>query len=188
MSYFQNAGLLVVQVLFGILLAVVLLRVALQLVRANFYNPICQGLYKATNPILMPLQKAIPSFKHLNVAGLLLAYLVSVLWIVALYALAGAMPGLVGLLVLGLAKLIDFSLTMMIWLIVIRALMSFVSADFEHPIVPLLTKLTDPVLVPFQRIIPSLGGFDLSPIVAILVLYLGQTLVAAPLHDLGRAL
>ena len=188
MSYFQNAGLLVVQVLFGILLAVVLLRVALQLVRANFYNPICQGLYRATNPILMPLQKAIPSFRHLNVAGLLLAYVVAILWIVALYALAGAMPGIVGLLVLGLAKLIDFSLTMMIWLIVIRALMSFVSADFEHPIVPLLTKLTDPVLVPFQRIIPSLGGFDLSPIVAILVLYLGQTLVAAPLHDLGRAL
>ena len=188
MSYFQNAGVLVVQVLFGILLAVVLLRVALQLVRANFYNPICQGLYKATNPVLMPLQKAIPSWRHLNVAGLLLAYVVALVWVVALYSLAGQLPGVVGLLVVGLAKLLDFALTMAIWLIVIRAIMSFVSADYEHPVVPLVTKLTDPVLVPFQRIIPSLGGFDLSPIVAILVLYLGQTLVAAPLHDLGRSL
>lgn len=188
MSYFQNAGVILVQVLFGILLAVVLLRVALQLVRANFYNPICQGLYRATNPILMPLQKAIPSWRNLNVAGLLVAYLVAILWILALFSLAGDVPGILGTLVLGFAKLLDFTMTLLIWLIVVRALMSFVSADHENPVVPLLSKLTDPVIKPLQRIIPALGGFDLSPIVAIVVLYLGQALVAAPLYDLGRAL
>lgn len=188
MSYFQNAGVILVQVLFGILLAIVLLRVALQLVRANFYNPICQGLYKATNPILMPLQKAIPSWRNLNVAGLLIAYIVAILWILALFSLAGQLPGVLGTLVLGFAKLLDFTMTLMIWLIVIRALMSFVSADYESPVVPLLAKLTDPIIKPFQRIIPSLGGFDLSPLVAILALYLGQALVAAPLYDFGQTL
>ena len=188
MSYFQNAGVLLVQVLFGILLAVVMLRVLLQLVRANFYNPICQGLYRATNPVLMPLQKAIPSWRNLNLAGVLLAYVVALVWVLALFSLAGQVPGVLGLLVLAFAKLLDFGMTIMIWLIVIRALMSFVSADRDNPVVPLLVQLTDPVLKPFQRIIPPLGGFDLSPIVAIVVLYLGQALVAAPLYDLGRAL
>ncbi len=188
MSYFQNAGMLIVQVLFGILLAVVVLRVLLQLVRANFYNPICQGLYKATNPVLMPLQKAIPSWRNLNLAGVLIAYVVAIVWIVALHALAGAAPGFFAALVLGFAKLVDFILTLFIWLIVIRALLSFLSADYDNPIVPLLVKLTDPVLQPFQRVIPPLGGFDLSPLVAILALYLAQALLVAPLYDLGKAL
>ena len=72
--------------------------------------------------------------------------------------------------------------------IVIRAILSFVSADYEHPVVPPVMKLTDPILQPFQRIIPAIGGFDLSPLVAILVLYLAQALIAQPLLDFGAGL
>ena len=77
MSYFTNAGGLVLQVVFGLVLAIVVIRVLLQATRANFYNPICQALYKATNPILMPLQKVIPSYRHWNIAGILIAWILT---------------------------------------------------------------------------------------------------------------
>lgn len=188
MSYFQNAGALIVQVVFGLLLLIVVLRVLLQLVRANFYNPICQGLYRATNPVLMPLQKVVPSWRNLNLAGVALAYVIALLWMLALLAVLGRPIGVVGLLVVAFAKLLDFTLSVFIWSIVIRAILSFVSADYEHPVVPPLMKLTDPILQPFRRIIPAIGGFDFSPLVAILVLYLAQALVAKPLLDFGVGL
>ena len=188
MSYFTNAGGLILQVVFGLVLAIVVIRVLLQATRANFYNPICQALYKATNPILMPMQKVIPSYRHWNVAGILIAWVVAMLWVWSLLALLGTAPGVLGTVVMGLAKLIDFTLMLFFWIILLRAIMSFVSADFDNPIVPLLYKLSDPILNPFQKIVPPLGGLDLSPLVATLALYLGKLLIAAPLFDFGASL
>ncbi|HMM67014.1 MAG TPA: YggT family protein [Dokdonella sp.] len=72
MNYFANAGQILIEFAFGILVGLIVLRVLLQLVRANFHNPICQFLYKASNPILMPLRRFIPSWRRLDLAGVLL--------------------------------------------------------------------------------------------------------------------
>ena len=63
MAPFADAGHLVLDFVFALLLLLLLLRVLLQLVRANFYNPVCQGVYKATNPVLMPLQRMLPVWR-----------------------------------------------------------------------------------------------------------------------------
>jgi YggT family protein len=188
MGYFANAGQIVIQFVFGALIALIVLRVLLQWVRANFYNPICQFLYKATNPVLMPLRKIIPAWRNLDIAGIVLAWLATALKLVLLYATVGQALGVVGLVVLALADLVDFVLLLYIVLILVRVVISFVGADSYHPIVPLVMQLTEPVMRPFRRLIPNVGGLDFSPMVVLLAITLARVLIAKPLLDLGLRL
>jgi len=188
MGYFANAGQIIIQFVFGALIALIVLRVLLQWVRANFYNPICQFLYKATNPVLMPLRKIVPSWRNLDIAGIALAWVVTALKLVLLYATLGEALGVLGLVVLSLADLIDFVLLLYIVLILARVVISFVGADSYHPIVPLVMQLTEPVLKPIRRVLPSVSGIDFSPMVALLAITLARVLIAKPLLDLGVSL
>ncbi|MEO6065401.1 MAG: YggT family protein [Lysobacterales bacterium] len=183
MNYLSDAGALLINTLFGLLLGVLLLRIALQAIRANFYNPICQAIYKVTNPILMPLQRFVPVRRGLHWPGLVLAWLLALVWMWVLHALRGMAPGPVALLLLGLAKLLDFALVMAMLLIVLRALLSLVGGGYDGPMLPVIAQLTDPLLRPIQRILPALGGFDFSPLFAILAITLLRILVVRPLFD-----
>ena len=188
MGYLANAGQLLINFAFGALVALVVLRVLLQLVRANFYNPVCQFLYKATNPVLMPLRKLIPAWRNLDLAAVLLAWLISAIKLALLYALAGQRLGLAGLALMAVADLIDFVLMLYLGLILVRVLLSFISVERSNPIVPLVFQLTEPVLAPIRKRLPSLGGIDFSPMIAWLAIMLARVLVVEPLFDLGRRL
>jgi YggT family protein len=188
MGYFANAGQILVNFAFGALVALVVLRVLLQLVRANFYNPVCQFLYKMTNPVLMPLRKVIPAWRNLDVAGVLLAWLLTVLKLVLLYALAGQRVGLAGLAVMAFADLLDFVLMLYLGLILVQVLLSFISVERSNPIVPLVHQLTEPVLRPIRRRLPTPGGIDFSPMLAGLAIVLARVLLVQPILDLGRGL
>ncbi len=188
MNYFANAGQLLINFTFGALIALVVLRVLLQWTRANFYNPICQFLYKLTNPVLIPLHKLIPTWRTLDIAAILIAWLLTALKLALLYALADQTLGLVGLGVMALADLLDFVLMLYLGVILVYVLLSFVSVERTNPIVPLIVQLTEPVLRPIRRVLPSMGGLDLSPMVAWLLILLARTLLTAPLLDLGMRL
>lgn len=188
MRYLTEAGSLLIEVVFGLLCAILVLRVLLQLVRGDFYNPISQFLYKATNPVLIPLRKVLPPVGRLDSAGTLLAWLLQVLKVLLLFALLGQLPGLPGLLVMGLAELVAFVLSLFFWLILLRVLVSWIGQGAHHPMLPLLAQLTEPLLRPVRRRLPALGGFDLSPMLVLLGLLLAHILLAAPLRDFGRAL
>ncbi len=185
MSYFAHAGQILISFAFGALVALLVLRVLLQYFGANFYNPVCQFLYKATNPVLMPLRRLMPTRGRLEYSGLLLAWMVSMLKLVLIYALAGQRLGLAGLALMALADLIDFVLTLYLGLILLSVLLSFVSLERSNPIVPLIHLLTEPVLRPLRRLLPQVGGFDLSPILAWLAILLLRVLIAAPILDFG---
>jgi YggT family protein len=187
-GYFANAGAILVEVLFGLAVALFALRVLLQLVRANFHNPICQFFYKATNPILMPLRKVVPPLRRLDTAGTLIAWLIECLKVWLLAALGGVALNLGATLLLGFAELIGFLLMLYFWLILVRVILSFVAQNSYHPMVPLIVQLTEPVLGPIRRVLPAAGGFDLSPLVATLAIFLARALIVAPLHDLGAML
>jgi len=188
MGYFANAGQIVIQFVFVALVTLIVLRVLLQWVRANFYNPICQFVYKATNPVLMPLRKIIPAWRNLDIAGVVLAWLVTALKLVLLYATVGQTLGVLGLAVLALADLIDFVLLLYIVLVLARVVISFAGADSYHPIVPPILQLTEPVMKPFRRLLPNVGGLDFSPVVVLLAITLARVLIAKPLLDLGGRL
>ncbi len=188
MGYVANAGQLLINFAFGALIALVVLRVLLQLVRANFYNPVCQFIYKLTNPVLMPLRKVIPAWRSIDVAAVLLAWLLTAIKLAMLYALAGHSLGVLGLSVMALADLIDFVLMLYLGLILVRVVLSFISLERGNPIVPLVFQLTEPVLQPIRRHLPTLGGFDLSPMLAWLAIMLARVLIVAPVLDYGLRL
>ncbi|HEY6940778.1 YggT family protein [Dokdonella sp.] len=188
MGYFANAGQILVNFVFVTLVALAVFRVLLQLVRANFYNPVCQALYKLTNPVLMPLRRLIRNWRNLDVAALLLAWLLSAIKLVLLYAMFGQRLGVPGLAVMALADLIELVLVLYVGLIFVRALTSFISVERSNPVVPLLFQLTEPLLRPIRRVVPAFGGFDFSPALAILAIMLALALLVAPLVDVGQRL
>jgi YggT family protein len=188
MLYLANAAQILIEFVFALFVGLIVLRVLLQLVRANFKNPICQFLYKASNPVLMPLRRIIPSWRRLDIAGVVLAWALLLLKRVLIFAMFGQLPTLAGLAVIALSDLIGFVLMTMLILIIVRVILSFVGGDSYHPIVPLVYQLTEPVLKPVRTRMPALGGFDLSPMVVLLTIALLQALLVAPLLDLGLRL
>jgi YggT family protein len=185
MLYLANAAQILIEFVFALIVGLIVLRVLLQLVRANFNNPICQFLYKASNPVLMPLRRIIPSWRRLDIAGVVLAWALLLLKRALIFAMFGQLPTLAGLAVIALSDLIGFVLMTMLLLIIVRVILSFVGGDSYHPIVPLVYQLTEPVLKPVRTRMPALGGLDLSPMVVLLAIALLQALLVAPLFDLG---
>ncbi len=188
MPYFANAGAILIHVIFGIVAWVFALRVLLQWVGANFNNPICQSLYKLTNPVLMPLRRVLKPWRRLDFAGALVTYVILCLKAWLLLVFSGITAGISATLVLGLAETVAMLLTMYFFFILIRSILSWVGPSPRHPAIPLLVQLTEPVLRPFRKILPTPGGFDLSPMLVLLILLLAHALIVAPLMDLGTLL
>jgi YggT family protein len=185
MGYFANAGVILVEVIFGLAVSLFAIRVLLQLVRANFHNPVCQLFYKATNPVLMPLRRVIRPVRNFELGGALLAWLIECLKVWLLVALAGRALGPAATLVLGFADLLQFLIWLYLLLILIRVVLSWIGPDSYHPVVPVITQLTEPLLRPLRRRLPAPGGLDLSPLLLSLLLLLAQPLLVHPLQDVA---
>ena len=155
--------------LFDIYLMIVLLRVWLQWARADFYNPLSQFVVKATHPILAPMRRVIPSLGGLDLAAVLLALIVAVLKFTSLTLLLGAPFQPVVMLIFSLLLVVKQAGTLLFWMLVLRAILSWVSQG-RSPVDYVLLQLTEPMLAPIRRIIPPLGGLDLSVLVLFLIL------------------
>lgn len=189
MIYLANALSLLIQFAFGCVVALFVFRLLAEAVRADFYNPICQFLYRATNPVLTPIRRVIPTWRRINLAALLIAWLLEVIKNLLLrFTVPEFWASNAGTLLLGAADLLNFFMVVYLFMIFIWALLSYVNIDARNPLVPLLGKIVAPVLKPFRKMLPLIGGFDLSPVLAILVILLVQTVVVAWLMDLGHTI
>ncbi|MEJ2141157.1 MAG: YggT family protein [Gammaproteobacteria bacterium] len=187
MNYVSNAGVFLVQTLFGLYLLVIMLRLLLQIVRADFYNPLSQFLVKVTNPPLKPLRRFIPGVAGIDMASVVLLLVLKIIEILLL----GVFPRypsteLLGLPILAIAELIALMVNVFLFAIIIQAIISWVNPGTYNPVSSLLHQLTDPVLDPFRKIIPPVSGMDLSPLAAIIGIYLLKLLLVQPLLDWGK--
>ncbi|HEU4857184.1 MAG TPA: YggT family protein [Rhodanobacteraceae bacterium] len=189
MTYLANALALLIQFAFGCAVALFVFRLLTEAVRADFYNPICQFLYRATNPVLTPLRRVLPTWRRINLAALVVAW---VLEVVKNFLLRFVAPDFwasnLGTLVLGFADLLNFFMIVYLIMIFAWALLSYVNIDARNPLVPLLGKIVDPVLKPLRKRVPLVGGFDLSPMLAILVILLVQVAIVAWLMNVGHTI
>ena len=183
-SYLTNPLVFLIQTLFGLYILAVLLRFLLQTVRADFYNPISQFLVKVTNPPLKILRRFIPGFGGIDIASLILAWLLKSVEILLILLVSGGVVNLIALLVWAIPELLDLLINIYLYGILIQVILSWVSPGNYNPAVALLYSLTAPVLRPAQRLLPPMGGFDFSPMVVMIVLYLMGMLVVEPLRDL----
>lgn len=177
----MNATTFLINTLFDLYLMVVLLRLWLQLTRADFYNPFSQFIVKATHPIVGPMRRLIPPLGTLDTATLILAFLVAALKLTVLSMLSGSMYGVTTLLFGAFFVVLKEIFSLMFWVLILRAILSWVSQG-HNPIEMVLQQLTEPFLAPIRRIIPPLGGLDLSVLIAIIALQFIQIL----LQDLFR--
>ena len=187
-SYLTNPFLFLLQTLFDLYILVVLLRFFLQLVRADFYNPISQFVVKVTSPLLLPLRRVIPPIRGLDTASLVLAWGLKTVELLLVFGLsAGRFPLLLSLF-LAIPELVQLTIDIFFWAILIQAVLSWINPGTYNPASALLYSLTLPLLRPAQRFIPPIGGIDLSPMAVMVALVLLKMLILPPLRGLAMAL
>jgi len=183
---FAQAGTFLIQSLGSFYLAVVMLRFLLQLARADFYNPISQFLIKATHLPSKPLRKVFPSYRNFDLASLVLALLCQLLAIEITALVNGFdMVNILYALSWGTIGMLSLMLNLYLYGLLIIIIVSWVAPQSQHPALILLNQLIRPAMEPFQRIIPPMGGIDLSPIFMFLVINMLQIFlngIAGSLH------
>ena len=174
----NTAAVYVLQTLGSLYLLIVLLRFVLQLVRANFYNPLCQFAVKATQPLLKPLRRIIPSVFGLDMSSLVLAILVQLaLMDLTLLLTYGTTGNPLQLLIWSLIGVTALFLNIFFYALIISVILSWVAPGSHNPGAELVNQICEPALAPFRKILPNLGGLDISPILAFMVLKLIDMLV-----------
>ena len=171
----NDAAIFVIKTLGSLYLLIVMLRFILQLVRANFYNPLCQFIVKATQPLLKPLRRVIPSMFGLDMSSLVLALIVQMVLIAVILLLKGFEVDLLLLVPWALIAIFSLFLNILFYAMIISVILSWVAPGSHNPGAELVQQITEPVLAPFRRIIPNLGGLDISPIFAFIAIQLLQS-------------
>lgn len=160
-----------VQTALTLYMMAMLLRFLLQLVRADFYNPISQFLVKITNPLVIPLRKLIPGFGGMDIASLVLALVLQALSIVALMALYGlGLPNIGLLLVWSALGLVGLLVNIYFFALLAMIILSWIAPGSSNPAIYLLYQITEPVMAPFRKMLPSMGGMDFSPILVFILI------------------
>ena len=179
-SFLADATTLIVQVLFGLYILAVLLRFLFQLVRADFYNPISQFLVVLTNPLLKPLRRVIPGLFGVDLASLVLLFALQMLEMYVLTWLNNMTPGLLSLTVASLVSLVRLVINVYFYAVLLRVILSWFMpyGVRQNPAGDLLVSLTEPLMRPARRLIPAVGGLDLSPIAVLVGLQLLQLALA----------
>jgi YggT family protein len=172
--FFQITSFLL-DVAAGLLGGACLLRLYMQHQRIPFGNPVGRFVFALTDWIVLPLRKVLPGYKRWDFASLVAAYLIELAQFAILWLLMGR-GGLFGLVpVLALFGLVRLLISGAIGLVIVYAILSWVRAD--SPITDVIDRLVAPLLRPFRRIIPLVGGFDLSPLAALVALQVGAIVV-----------
>lgn len=157
---------------------VVLLRLMMQLARADFYNPLSQFIVKATDPLLKPLRRFIPGLWGIDMPSVVLALLVQMVGLFVMMVLKGSISTSPMLyLLLGLFGVINIGLKIAFFAIIIVIVVSWVAPQSYNPAVSLLRQISDPIMAPFRKIIPPMGGLDFSPMIAMFVIHVLRSII-----------
>ena len=188
-NYFAQAALYLIEIVFGLYILAVLLRYLLARVRADFYNPLSQFLVKITNPPIKPLRRIIPGYLGIDWPSIILLFFLQGLELILIALVSsGHIPAPPGLFVLTIANLLKTVIYVHMFIIIIQIVISWVNPGAYNPITVIMYQLSEPVLKPARRLIPPAGGFDFSPMIAIIVMQLMIILLVSPLMDLGARL
>ncbi|PVZ72176.1 YggT family protein [Pelagibaculum spongiae] len=195
MNSLTNAGLFLISSVFDLYMLIVLLRFLLQWARADFYNPISQAVVRLSNPPLRPLRRIIPGFKGLDMASLALVFALAAVKLILLISISPlAAPPVLTIAILTLGEFFSLLINTFFWSMIIQIILSWVfTFGSKNPslaqIAQLTEQLTAPIVAPVRKILPPMGGLDLSPIPVILLLqFLEISLsgITLSLTDLAR--
>jgi YggT family protein len=185
----MNAVVFLVPAIFKLMLWVLILRLLLQLARANFYNPISQLIWRITTPVVGPLSRFVPRWKNLDLACLLvlLAATIAYIWILRFLVPEffdfGNWGGVLGIALLKIAAL---TVQLYVLSLFAQALLSWLGPGVSNPNANILWSLNEPLLRPVRRVLPPFSGLDLAPIPVILLLLTIDHLLTLQLGHFGE--
>ena len=163
----------ILKTLVQLYLLVLVVRFWLPFFRADFRNPVAQGILRITSPLIAPVRRFIPPIGRIDTSTVLIALVIESLLIVVLLALRGWSANFLQVAVSAIFELAILSLNMFFFVVLVRVILSWVAPHTYNPVSALLATVAEPILRPFRRLLPPLGGLDLSPIFAIVLLQAG---------------
>jgi YggT family protein len=183
-TYVTNPVIFLIDTLFSLYILAVVMRFLLQWTGAEYKNPISQFLVKITHPPLKFLRRYIPSIGKIDTSSVVFALLLQMAADYSILLLKSVPVGFGSLAILSLTQLISLLINIFIFAVIARAILSWISPGAYNPATSILYSLTEPLLNACRRIIPDLGGMDLSTLIALLGLQLAKMLVLPPLQQL----
>lgn len=168
-----NAGIYLIQTFFGIYSILLLLRLLMQVSRVDYYNPVCQGIVKITDPAIRPFRRLLPTLRGVDLATLAVAFLVQLAAVILIMMLNGYPP--IHPLYFAWVLLGLFSTIFNIYFIalIIMVIASWIAPYSNHPALTLVYQVTEPICAPARKLLPPMGGLDLS----IILVFVGLTLI-----------
>ncbi|PPD49528.1 MAG: hypothetical protein CTY13_03250 [Methylobacter sp.] len=184
-SYMTDPVIFIIDTVISLYILAVMLRFLLQWSRADFYNPISQFLVKVTHPPLKLLRRFIPAIGKIDTSSLVLMLAIQMLADFSIFLLKGVSIGIGALAILSLTQLISLLINVFIYAVFARAILSWINPGSFHAASSILVSLTEPLLNTCRKIIPDLGGIDLSPLAVLMLLQLAKMVLLPPLHQLA---
>jgi len=188
-GYFAQAIIFLVKLFFDIYILALILRYLLTIVRVDSLNPLSTLIMKVTNPLLKPLRRTIPGYFGIDWASIISLFLVQAIEIILVaLIITGGIPAFSGLTMLTIAYLLRTILYIYLFIIIIQVIISWINPNAYNPITTIMHQISEPILKPIRQFIPSSGGLDFSPLVALIIINLLMILIISPLMDLGQKL
>jgi YggT family protein len=184
-TYMTDPIIFLIDTLFSLYILAVLLRFLLQWCGADFYNPISQFLVKITHPPLRILRRFVPSIGKIDTSSLVLVLALQMLADFTILLLKGVTINIGALTILSITQLISLLINVFIFAVFARAILSWMNPGTFNAAASILATLTEPLLDICRKVIPDLGGIDLSPLAALLLLQLAKMVFLPPLHQLA---
>lgn len=153
-----------------------LLRFVLQAVHASFYNPVSEGIVRFTNPVLDPVRKVLRPYRNLDFASFVMAWVAHMLAVVFhIWSDEQLSIDVFAILTDGLRTTLSLVVGIFLVAIFVSIIMSWIAPQVYSPAAIIARELAEPLLAPARRVLPPLGGIDLSPMITIVVLMLVQS-------------
>ena len=168
MGALNDIAIYLLQTGLGFYLIIVMLRFIMQLVRADFYNPISQFVFKATQPIVGPLQTILKPIGRFDPASLTLAIALQITGIAFLSNVA--LPNPITLFLWGFVGALGLLIKIYFYALLATIILSWISPGGSNPAAYLLHQITEPVMAPVRSLLPPMGGLDFSPIVVFILI------------------
>jgi YggT family protein len=182
MNYIGNATTYLTETVLGLVLYVVILRFWMQWVRANFRNPFGQFVISVTNPAVIPLRKVLPSIGSIDTATVVLALIISIGKTYIVTSLLSYSISWLSLFAYSFGELIRCSIYVFGAAIFIQILASWINPHGYNPILDIASSIAEPLITPARKLLPPIGGLDLSPMLIFIFFKLSLILIVAPIQ------
>jgi YggT family protein len=178
----QALGFLI-NTVFDLYIFILVVRIILAWVGANYFDPITQFIIRLTDFVIKPIRRFIPNIKRIETSSIVLVFLLELIRFFLLTSLAYGFPNPIGLLIMAFADVLKLVIQTLFYAILLQALLSWIQPN--SPMNRTLYLITSPIMMPLRRVIPIIGGMDITPIPAMIILQILLIILINPLMAMG---